>query len=276
MLLMLVAATASFLSSNYQYVYAATKNTTNTNTTPSPIGSKTFMTVITKVTGGTKKPSDFTISVAGKSPSPKSFSGSSSGTSVTLNAGKYKVTSSGPTGYSPTYSSRCSGTASGGTPINRTISFSFSTPTPSPSGGNRTSEPIPPGFGKMRVHISDRANCHIFPCPGLGNALIKLYDETRGGSTLLWPQPGTCHNGYDCLVLFPVGDKFRITAAGLTLYVLPAPRQAQNFQYEESQFQIPPDSGKICGIGQHWPRATECVGTCRQMALAKNLPSRFR
>jgi hypothetical protein len=47
------------------------------------------LTVTTKVNAGTKKPSDFTITVSGNSPSPKSFSGSSSGTSVTLNAGKY-------------------------------------------------------------------------------------------------------------------------------------------------------------------------------------------
>ena len=58
----------------------------------------------TKVSGGIKKPSDFIITVSGKNPSPKS--GSSSGTSVTLNAGKYKVTGSGPSGYTTRY---CSG-----------------------------------------------------------------------------------------------------------------------------------------------------------------------
>jgi hypothetical protein len=55
---MLAAGAASSISSNYQYVYAAAKNKTNTATdestsdtttttknTPSPIGSKTFMTV---------------------------------------------------------------------------------------------------------------------------------------------------------------------------------------------------------------------------------------
>jgi Prealbumin-like fold domain len=109
-----------------------------------PIGSSTFLNVITKVDnskGGTAKPSDFTISVSGKSPSPKSFSGSSSGTSVTLKAGRYKVTGSGPTGYTTKYSSGCSGTASGGTPIKCTISASFSqsSPSPSPSGNNSTS-----------------------------------------------------------------------------------------------------------------------------------------
>lgn len=39
-LLMLGAGDASFISNNYQYVYAAAKN--STNTTPSPLGSKAF------------------------------------------------------------------------------------------------------------------------------------------------------------------------------------------------------------------------------------------
>ncbi|MDQ6865371.1 MAG: hypothetical protein M3044_16285 [Thermoproteota archaeon] len=101
----------------------------STNNSTSPIGSSTFLKVITIVDntkGGTKKPSDFTIMVSGKSPSPKSFSGSSSGTSVTLSAGKFKVTGVGPTGYNIAYSSGCSGTASGGSPIKYTTSPSFS------------------------------------------------------------------------------------------------------------------------------------------------------
>jgi Prealbumin-like fold domain len=136
----LTQASASFVSDNYFYAYAASKNKNDTTTgdtstdgtTPStPIGSKTFLTVTTKVSGGVSKPSDFTISVSGKSPSPKSFSGSSTGTSVTLNAGNYKVTASGPSDYTTSYSSGCSGTASGGTPIKCTISNQYRTK-PSP------------------------------------------------------------------------------------------------------------------------------------------------
>jgi len=90
-------------------------NSTKPPKPPKPLpGSQTFLTVTTKVSGGTKKPSDFTVSVSGNGPSPKSFSGSSSGTSVTLFAGRYKVTESGTSGYSASYSSGCSGTATGG------------------------------------------------------------------------------------------------------------------------------------------------------------------
>src|SRR5207302_6351663 len=58
------------------------------------IGSLTFLNVITKVdnsNGGTKKASDFTITVSGNGPSPSTFSGSSSGTSVRLSSGSYEV-----------------------------------------------------------------------------------------------------------------------------------------------------------------------------------------
>jgi hypothetical protein len=99
---------------------------------PKPLpGSQTFLTVTTKVNGGTKKPSDFTVTVSGNSPSPKSFSGSSSGTSVTLFGGSYKVTESSTSGYSPSFSSGCSGTATGGR-IQCTITNQYhGTPTPS-------------------------------------------------------------------------------------------------------------------------------------------------
>jgi prealbumin domain-containing protein len=143
---MLVAGAASSILSNYQYVYAAAKNSTKSTSSSSsskggsgssgnstaPIGSKTFLTVTTEVSGGTSKPSDFTINVAGKSASPKSFPGSSGGTSVTLNTGKYKVTGSGPSGYTTKYSSGCSGTANGGVPMKCTVTASFSQPTPNP------------------------------------------------------------------------------------------------------------------------------------------------
>jgi hypothetical protein len=100
-LVMIFAVPASFVSNNHYYhaVFAAAKNATkstssssrgggggSTNYSTSPIGSSTFLKVITKVdntNGGTKNPSDFTITVSGNGPSPKSFPGSSSGTSVT-------------------------------------------------------------------------------------------------------------------------------------------------------------------------------------------------
>jgi hypothetical protein len=98
------------------------------------IGSLTFLNVITKVdntNGGTKKPSDFTISVSGNSPSPRTFTGSSDGKSVTLKSGTYEVTEESIPDYSTSYSSGCSGTASGGVPIKCTVTNQYHGP-PSP------------------------------------------------------------------------------------------------------------------------------------------------
>ena len=104
---------------------------TVTNKYTSPPGSKTFLSVITQVDntgGGTKKPSDFTTSVSGNNPKPSTFSGSSAGTSVTMGSGSYSVSEDTMSGYSTSYSSGCSGTASGGVPIKCTITNKYNSP----------------------------------------------------------------------------------------------------------------------------------------------------
>ncbi|MGB6671859.1 MAG: hypothetical protein WBE34_05450, partial [Candidatus Nitrosopolaris sp.] len=108
-----------------------------------PPGATTFLSVITNVdntNGGTKKPSDFTITVSGNNPKPDSFPGSSSGTSVTLLAGRYSVSSSTIDGYTTSYSSGCSGTASGGQ-VKCTVTNRYTGP-PSPPGATTTPPPF--------------------------------------------------------------------------------------------------------------------------------------
>jgi hypothetical protein len=91
--------------------------------------------VIKNVEGGTASPSDFTISVtstARDKPSPSTFQGSSSGTTVTLGQGSYEVTETNiPDDYTPSYSSGCSGTISAGQTKTCTITNTF---TPPPTG----------------------------------------------------------------------------------------------------------------------------------------------
>jgi hypothetical protein len=254
-LLMIFAGTASN-DSQYHSVYAATKSSTQTTSSSpssskgggssssnstSPIGSSTFLNVITKVDnskGGTSKPSDFTITVSGKSPSPKSFSGSSSGTSVTLKAGKYKVTGSGPSGYTTKYSSGCSGTASGGVPIKCTISASYSspTPTPSPSGSNNTSAKSNEEVATLHLIIVDKANCHIFTCPALGNTIIDVYDLNT--ASLVESINPANSNHYD--VYATVGHVIKVVARVVATIKSP-------FTYQEAQLITPPYTGKVCG-----------------------------
>jgi hypothetical protein len=212
-LLMIFPATASFVSNNqYHTVYAASSSSSSskaggssTSNSTSPIGSSTFLKVITKVDnskGGTAKPSDFTIMVSGKSPSPKSFPGSSSGTSVTLKTGKYKVTGSGPTGYTTSYSSGCSGTASGGAPIKCTISSSFLTP--SPGGSNSTSAKTKPNIemGKLLITTVLRANCSwVHPCGSNfkvdGSITLRGFGSDIGLSPESRAREGTAHYSFE-------------------------------------------------------------------------------
>jgi hypothetical protein len=71
--------------------------------------------------GGTATASDFTLDSGGTNDSPDDFSGvepggdcASNGTDVTLDAGSYSVSESGPSGYTDSYSADCSGTIAGG------------------------------------------------------------------------------------------------------------------------------------------------------------------
>ena len=65
--------------------------------------------VINQSGGNNKNASDFTITVHGNNPSPSSFPGSSSGTTVKLQMGMYSVTETGPSGYNSTLTGDCSG-----------------------------------------------------------------------------------------------------------------------------------------------------------------------
>jgi uncharacterized repeat protein (TIGR01451 family) len=70
------------------------------------------LTVIKHVvndSGGTKVASDFMLDSGGTDDTPDNFAGSEGGTLVTLDAGPYNVTETGPSGYSATFSANCSG-----------------------------------------------------------------------------------------------------------------------------------------------------------------------
>ena len=61
--------------------------------------------------GGGAEASDFTLDSGGTDDSPDDFAGAEApGTTVTLDAGSYNVTESGPSGYTASFSTDCSGT----------------------------------------------------------------------------------------------------------------------------------------------------------------------
>ena len=100
-----------------------TKTCTITNTYNSPLLTGTLK-VVNKVVndgGGSKGPSDFTITVNGNDPQPTSFPGSSAGVNVNLKKGSYSVTEVGPSDYNVDYSSACLGKMNPGNEITCTI-----------------------------------------------------------------------------------------------------------------------------------------------------------
>jgi uncharacterized repeat protein (TIGR01451 family) len=64
--------------------------------------------------GGTATAADFTLDSGGTNDSPDNFAGDEAGTTVTLDAGTYGVTETGPTGYTRSDSADCSGTIANG------------------------------------------------------------------------------------------------------------------------------------------------------------------
>src|SRR5215213_5853325 len=98
------------------------------------LGTLVVMKQVINKGGGDKKPSDFTITVSGNNPTPSSFTGSSSGTTVTVNEGAYNVKEEEglyispdyvPGRYTPSYSSECAGTIQAGETLSCTISNKY-------------------------------------------------------------------------------------------------------------------------------------------------------
>src|ERR687889_163210 len=75
---------------------ASTSDSSNeTSNDKSQVGTLVVTKQVINDGGGTKSPSDFIITINGNNPTPSSFRGSSSGTTVELSKGKYEVTESG-------------------------------------------------------------------------------------------------------------------------------------------------------------------------------------
>jgi uncharacterized cupredoxin-like copper-binding protein len=78
-------------------------------------GKLTIIKHVINDNGGTASASDFTLDSGGTNDTPDDFAGAESpGTMVTLDAGSYNVTESGPSGYTASYSAYCSGTIANG------------------------------------------------------------------------------------------------------------------------------------------------------------------
>ena len=115
------------------------------------LGTLVVMTQVVNEGGGDKKPSDFTITVSGNNPTPSSFTGSSSGTTVQLSPGRYQVTEPRPTtNYNSTLSNGCSGTIREGETNECTITNTYSVSPPPP--------PPPPPVTTGKINVITKVN----------------------------------------------------------------------------------------------------------------------
>jgi hypothetical protein len=116
--------------------------------------------------GGSASASDFTMSVTATNPSDDSFAGAESpGTTITLDAGSYSVSESGPSGYSESDSSDCSGTIAVGETKTCTIT--------------NDDQKASPGIGTtMKWTLNDRVTLSGFRTGGTGGtATFYLYQD---------------------------------------------------------------------------------------------------
>ncbi|HEX5978075.1 MAG TPA: hypothetical protein VFY68_12405, partial [Nitrososphaeraceae archaeon] len=90
--------------------YSSSDSSNETSDNKPQLGTLVVTKKVVNEGGSDKKPSDFTITVSGNNPTPSSFAGSSSGTTITLNPGRYSVTENLLSGYTSSMIGDCSGT----------------------------------------------------------------------------------------------------------------------------------------------------------------------
>ena len=130
--------------------------------------------------GGSARPSDFTITVDGNNPTPASFDGSSSGTTVQLLEGRYRITESGATSsYDSTLSRGCSGNIRAGESKVCTITNTYSASPPPVTTGEIivTKRVINEGGG------SARPSDFTITVDG-NNPTPALFDGSSSGTTV--------------------------------------------------------------------------------------------
>ncbi len=88
--------------------------TVTNNDNPPVITTLIVKKIVSNDNGGTKTSADFTMQVTGTNPSPASFPGSATGTSVTIVPGTYSVDEAAMTGYTKSFSADCTGTIAAG------------------------------------------------------------------------------------------------------------------------------------------------------------------
>jgi len=170
-----IASGSSFIgtliaSGNITLVSGATVNgriislngalTTDNNTISDPacvaapaLGTLHIIKNVINDDSGVATASDFTINVSGTTNiSPSSFAGSETGVDVTMDAGSYTVTETGPAGYAESDSVDCSGTiASGETKTCTITNNDIATPSSGSSSSGSSRRILPPLIDVIKI-----------------------------------------------------------------------------------------------------------------------------
>jgi uncharacterized repeat protein (TIGR01451 family) len=148
---------------------------------------------------GDKAAADFTMSVTGSSPSPASFPGAESpGTEVTLDAGTYDVSETGPSGYAASFSADCTGTIGLGETKTCTVTNddvdvpSSIVVTKSATPG---SLPEPGGTATFSVTVNNTSAADSVTITSLSD---DVYGDLDGKGTCEVPQTIAAGGSYSC------------------------------------------------------------------------------
>ena len=139
------AAYTASQSANCNGVIAAGQSLTCTFTNDDIPPELTVIKTVINDNGGAAVAGDFTMNVTGTNPSLASFAGNAAGTTITLDAGDYSVTETGPAGYSESQSADCSGTIAIGESLTCTI----------------TNDDIPPELTVIKTVINDNGGTAV-------------------------------------------------------------------------------------------------------------------
>ena len=148
---------------------------------------------------GTKGPADFTMSVTGSSPSPASFPGAGApGTQVAINPGSYSVSESVAAGYTPSFSTDCTGSIALGETKTCTVTNNDND-TPSSivvtKTANPTSLPEPGGNATFSVTIQNTSAADWVDIHSLTD---DVYGNLAGKGTCVMPQLIAPGASYQC------------------------------------------------------------------------------
>jgi len=214
---------------------AVTLNNTNVAKSVCAGASPATLNVIKHVinnNSGAAAAAAFTINVAGTTNiSPSSFAGSETGVAVSLDAGSYSVTETGPAGYSESDSSGCSGTITAGQIKTCTITNDDIPTTSSGGGGGGTYvPPVPPLIDVVKVpnplNLPDGPGMvtYIYTLRNIGTVpvsnitmiddscspLTRVSGDTNGDSKLDVNETWI----YDCSVALAITHTNTVTATG--------------------------------------------------------------